>query len=326
MVETRGRLARTIRATNQLSGGHQPTQTTTGIGTLDKLPPELRNRIYKFVLVEEERVKLQSYQPSGELQYVTNGKATSRVADKEVAPVDHKRDSKHRGQKWDGKQWIEIPCKTALTMVNKQLNAETASVLYGCNTFDFTTTVSLERFLNQIGNNKQHLRAIGLSCSPVGHVFASGSRAMAALTMATSLHTLSVTNFPVEHVDIESQRVRNSIKDHVEMFAPFLTSLHAVLQARGRGADILKVVKIIRRLPEDRPHRSEIHCAGYCGWTCVWHRPDKPVYHLTEEDCGDVCQNGCQEYRARYEFLKRVVKEEVAIQLGLAVPSQESEA
>lgn len=122
------------------------------------------NRIYKFVLVEENPVKLQSYQPSEKLYYNINGRLTSRFADKEVAPVNHSRDSQHRGQHWNGMFWTEIPSKTALTQVNKQLNSEASSILYGCNTFDFTTTVALERFLNQIGDNKKYLRAVGLSC------------------------------------------------------------------------------------------------------------------------------------------------------------------
>lgn len=319
MLDTRGKLVRTNYATHDVAASGQPHQSAADIGTLAILPPELRNRIYKFVLVEVERVKLQSYQSSDKSHYVVDGKPTSRVVDREVAPVNHKRDSKHRAQQWNGEEWTKIPSKTALTMVNKQLNAETSSILYGCNTFDFTTTVSLERFLNQIGDNKKYLRAVGLACSPVGHVFASGSRAMTALTAATSLHTLSVTNLPVEHIEMDSELVKRSIRDHVEMFAPLLTSLHAPLQARGRGADVLNVVKINRRLPEDRPHRAEISCAGYCGRSCVWHCPDKPVYHLAEGDCSDTCRQVCQAYRARYEYLKVVVKEEVAIKFGLAL-------
>jgi hypothetical protein len=319
-METRG-----MKASANSAAHVQPHQTVADLGTLEKLPAELRNRIYKFVLVEKDRVKLQSYQPSDKLYYKTNGKLTSRVADKEVAPVDHHRDSQHRGQRWNGMEWVEIPSKTALTMVNKLLNSETSSILYGCNTFDFTTTVSLERFLNQIGDNKKHLRAVGLSCSPVGHVFASGSRAMTALTVATSLHTLSVTNYPVEHIEVDSELVKRSIRDHVEMFAPLLTSLHASLKARGRGADILNVVKINRHLPGDRPHRAEISCAGYCRRSCVWHRPNKPVYHLTEGVCSDTCRRVCQAYRTRWEYLEVALKKEVATQLGLALPSQEDE-
>jgi hypothetical protein len=305
------------RAANNASSGLQHHQTVADLGTLENLPAELRNRIYKFVLFEEDRVKLQSYQPSDKLYYKTNGKLTSRVAEKEVAPVDHHRDLQHMGQRWNGMEWAELPSKTALTMVNKLLNSETSSILYGCNTFDFTTTVSLERFLNQIGDNKKHLRAVGLSCSPVGHVFASGSRAMTALTVATSLHTLSVTNYPVEHIEVNSELVKRSIRDHVEMFAPLLTSLHASLKARGRGADILNVVKINRRLPGDRPHRAEISCAGYCGRSCVWHRPDKPVYHLSKGDCNDTCRQVCQAYRARWEYLQATLKKEVTTQLRL---------
>lgn len=144
---------------------------------------------------------------------------------------------------------------------------------------------------------------------------------MTALTLATSLHTLSVTNFPIEHIDISSDRVRLSIREHVEMFAPLLTSLYASFLARGHGADILNVVTINRRLPGDRSHRAEISCPGHCGRTCVWHRPDKPVYHLAEGGCSFPCNQVCLEYRVRYEYLKAVVKEEVATKLGLALPS-----
>lgn len=296
------------------------------MGTLEILPPEIRNMIYKFVLVEEKPVRLQSYQPSNKLYYLTNGKATSRVANKEVAPVDHKRDSKHRSQQRYGKQWVEVPSKTALTQVNKKLNSETSSILYGFNTFDFTTLNALEWFLNQIGDNKKYLRAVGLMNGSRGHTFASSRRAMTALMVARSLHTLSISNLPIEDIDVNGDALRLFIRGHVEMFAPLLTSLHASLQARGRGTDILNVVKINRRLPEDRPPRTEIRCDGYCRSTCFWHRRETPVYHLAEGDCSDRCNETCQEYRATYEYMKAIVKEEVAIELGLALPSQEGEA
>ena len=298
------------------------------IGTLDKLPPELRNRIYEMVLVEPERVKLQCYQPPDKQYYVTNGKATSRTARDEVAPVNHKRNSRYRGQQWDGKKWKEVPSTTALTQVNKQLNAETSSVLYGSNFFDFTTTAALERFLKQIGNNKQQLRAVGLSYHPYGHSITAGDRAVVALTAAQSLHTVSLTNFPIEHVDPKSIRMRRSVIDYVEMFAPLLTSLHTRLQARGQGDDVLSVLKITRRLPGERPQRKEKRCHSRwgCGNTCVWHRPDKPIYHLAEEDCGETCRQVCEPYRRRYEYLRAALKKEVATKLGLAVPSQEGEA
>ena len=208
-------------------------------------------------------------------------------------------------------------------MVNKQLNAGTSSILYGFNDFDFTTTVALDRFVNQIGDNKKYLRAVGLMCSPPGHVFAVGTRTMTALTVARSLHTLSVTNLPIEHMNVYSDLMKFSLKDHVEVFAPVLTSLYASLQARGRGADILDVVKIKLRLPGDRPHRAEISCPGYmhCRNTCFWHDPEKTIYHLDESDCSDdECIEECQEYRARYAHLKAVVREAVATKLGIALP------
>ena len=287
-----------VSPAKRLAPKPQPTQAEKDFGTLAKLPPELRNRIYKLVLVKDGPVKLQCYQPPGKLdslQCVRDGKRIFRVADEYVAPVGHKRDPDHRGRYWNGWRWIEIPSKTALTMVNKKLNSETSSILYGCNTFDFTTTVALERFLNLIRNNKQHLRAVGLSCSPVGHSLASGNRAVTALMAANSLHTLRLTNCPVEHIQMDLQLVRNSIKNHVEMFAPLLASIHASLQASGQGKDILNAVQIIRRLPGERAPRSEITCTGHCGRSCVWHRRNKPIYHLAEEDCSETCQQACEE-------------------------------
>jgi predicted SpoU family rRNA methylase len=62
MVETRSSLARTARAANNKTGGVQPHQAMVGMGTLEKLPPEIRNRIYQMVLVEVDRVTLQCYQ------------------------------------------------------------------------------------------------------------------------------------------------------------------------------------------------------------------------------------------------------------------------
>jgi len=278
--------------------------------------------IYEMVLVKPDSVKLKSYQPQDKLHYVLNGNAISRdarVAGQTVAPIDHKRNPKRRGQQWDGKEWVEIPSKTALTLVNKRINAETTSILYGCNTFDFTTTVALERFLTQIGNNKQHLRAVGLMYTPKGHLFGAGLRAMTALTAASSLQTLSLSNFPVNsmNIDADSEYLSESFRVFVQMLLPVLRSLHATLQAKGRGRDILNVLKINRRLRGDDPHESESRGHAPCGISCMRHHTMFNLYHLKEEHCRAICGNCCVKYRLCYKYIQFTLREEVVTQLGL---------
>lgn len=155
----------------------------------------------------------------------------------------------------------------------------------------------------------------------------AGGRAAVALTVAPKLRTVSLTNFPIEHINAKSKRMRESIIDYVEMFAPLLTSLHTSLQTSGQGADVLNVLKISRRLPGDKPHGREKRCQDRwsCGNACVWHRSDKPVYHLSESDCSEMCKKACEQYRERYEYLQAALRKEIATQLGLATPSQDDE-
>jgi hypothetical protein len=174
----------------------QQQQTPAGLGDLGILPPEIRNRIYHLVLPQPERFNLQTYQPHGELQYVIDGKPTSRFAGQEVAPVDHKRKTEHRCQRRANNEWVQVPSSTALVQLNKQFQAETSSILYGSNKFEFTSTRALERFVIQIGENKKHLREVGLRWQPDGHDAVVGRRAMEALCAAKSLHTVSICGVP----------------------------------------------------------------------------------------------------------------------------------
>ena len=318
---TRGRQAQADRDAIKLNRANASNGSqSVGIGDLEILPPEIRNKIYKMVLVEAESVKLQYYQPIEKLHYVINGKTTSRRAGVEVALVSHKRISTHRGQQWVGNKWIEVPSNTALLQVNKQLNAEASSILYGFNSFDFTTTKALESFLKQIGDNKQHLREIGLSYAPSGHSMSAGRRATTALLAAKSLHTLKLTNIPVENIRADSQLVTDYISDHVEMFLPLLTSLHASFQADGLDAKILDVLKLTPRRPGEKPHRSEVDCAGRngkCWRTCVGKVcPNKPIYHLQEGDCSDRCRQRCTDYVNCYRALKTALRAEIMSQLA----------
>jgi hypothetical protein len=316
--------ARTKRDANKpspvrRSGPGQPNQTVAGMGDFGRLPPEIRNRIYELLLHEPQVVKLQSYQPRDKLSYMVDGEVTSRLASNEVAPVNHKRNTAHRGQEWDGEKWVEVPSKLALLQVNKHINAEISSMLYGFNSFEFTTSIALERFLQQIGDNKQYLREVGLTFHPGGYVAVAGRRAMLALIAAKNLHTVSLSNVPVETIEADAYYARTYLTMYVQMCLPRLAPLHATLQANGQGADVLDVLKFNRRLPGDRPHPTEIDCRGpgYCFRTCFWHRPDKFDFHLTEVDCSDKCGDWCKQYRERYEWLGAALRDEVAFQLDL---------
>lgn len=297
-----------------------PPKAPADLGNFGLLPPELRNRIYNYFLLVPESVKLQSYQPRGELHYVIDGKPMSRVVGQEVAPIDHKRKTDHRGQQLVGKDtWTEIPSKTALSQVNKQMRAEACSILYGSNSFEFTNVKALQRFLIQIGENKKHLRAVGLLWSRRGanpdqdH----GRRVFQDLIAAKSLHTLSICEFTLSDDPVYKARY---IYQHVWMFLPLLRSLHNTLKANNSSTSVLDMLKVDHHVPEFRPHESGLQCNDWCRLWCLEH-------DNIWIQCCEVKMNGdhnCKKNIAQFleagEELTVALKIEAARQLGIKYP------
>lgn len=297
-----------------------PPKAPAGLGNFGLLPPELRNRIYNYFLLEPESVKLQSYQPRGELHYVINGKPMSRVVGQEVAPIDHKRKTERRGQELVGKDtWIEIPSKTALSQVNKQMRAEACSILYGSNSFEFTNVKALQRFLTQIGDNKKYLRAVGLRWSRRGAnpELLHGRRVFRDLIVAKSLHTLSICEFPLNDDPVYKARY---IRRHVWMCLPLLRSLHKTLKANNSSTSVLDMLKIDHHVPAFRPHHSPYDCNDWCALRCAEH--DDRLFGCCTLNMMDYqhCKKNTAQFLERGEELTVALKTEAARQLGIVYP------
>jgi hypothetical protein len=294
-------------------------QTPAGLGNLEILPPEIRNRIYNLVLIQPDRFNLETYQPHSELQYVIDGKPVSRVAGQEVAPVNHKRKTEHRCQELvnlANNEWIKVPNSTALVQVSKQFQAETSSIPYGSNKFEFTSTKALEYFLVQIGENKKHLREVGLRWQHSGHIDTSGRRAMLALRAAENLHTMSICGFEVTN---DQKYHKRYIARHVEMCVPPLRSLHR--NAENRKGHYLDVLKVDRRIPGFKPHPYGKGCNVWCRTTCAEHPTDDfgPFPHwccVEHIEKTKSCKKDFKEYEELGEDLERYMMERAAWRLG----------
>lgn len=284
----------------------QPKMKDSGL--LGKLPPEVRRMIYELVLADSELVQLEAYQPRSDQQYVIDGVKFSCPARLEAAPYMHKRDSKHRGQEYKGRKWVQISSKNALLQANKQILAESSAVLYGYNTFEFQTTRALEAFVIQIGEaNRRFVRTINLirpETKGWGYSANKGllaqARAMKLLTEATNIRTISVDCLPdlIKNIIFlpNDETDQEALQLHVKACLPVLQTLHEYFTKSGINANILDVLQIKPAI-EDRP------------------------FHLRKEDCDPhdrFCQ-WCDEDRVRLARARAALK--LSVIDGLQVPS-----
>lgn len=230
-------------------------RNNTDAGKLEDLPAEIRNTIYKMVLADSDVVRLKTYSPRDDVAFVVNGVKSIRVVRNQVAPVGHKRDSRHRGQELKmvgkGKEWVEIPVKHALLEVNKAVRAEAAPILYRTNVFELETIRALDYFLIQIGDeNKSYLRNIELRSLPSApwkpedeveiDVVPYQVRAMFRLASSPNLRTISINSLPEWGED----RDEESIARYVAACMPALKTLRRSYRANEIKADIFDVLRI----------------------------------------------------------------------------------
>lgn len=310
---TRGKKARTKRD-QELHD--QVQRAPTGLGDFEKLPGELRNEIYRLALDPPEVVKLQSYQPRDELHYLIDGKPSSRVAGEEVAPVNHKRKSERRCQQWVGRKWVEAPRKTALLQVNKQFKTEASPILYGSSRFEFTTLPTFERFMKQVGDNKRFLTSVMFRCLSDGPETPAGRRAMEALVVAKSLHTVKLSDFPLYSPE---SHIQETIEQYVSMCLPVLKSIDKSQKAQNLNANIIYLLglEVNYRTPSSL-HRKESDCNEQCATRCVQRVNGGINFHRLGTYCQGWCKNMCVDFRERCEKVETSVEEEIAKQLELS--------
>lgn len=233
------------------------------LGLLGKLPIELRNEIYDLVLVASQGFTLQAYGHRGIMRYIIDGKPYVREAGCECAPVGHSRSAKHRLQQWRGKPqvWFEVPSKIALVHVNKTIQAETSPILYGANLFKFVSSKALEWFLIQIGDNKQHLRTIALTCGALELSKAPECRAMDSLATIKGIRALGLAGF-WQYADDGTDH--DLVEAFVTLCMPLLKALDAAFKAGNMGLNARDVLKVFPTQECDH-HRDTKDCSESCG-------------------------------------------------------------
>jgi hypothetical protein len=116
----------------------------SGLGTLCKLPLELRIQIYDYVLLEKNEKIL-------------------------VVPTIHRKLSEEAKRQRilrlnrlaaKGRAFKPVAVKNSLLYVSKQISEEACAVLYDGHKFKLRTAQALDWFLVLIGENRQHIRHV----------------------------------------------------------------------------------------------------------------------------------------------------------------------
>lgn len=126
----------------------------------DDLPGEIRNEIYKLVLVNQFPIKISRY----DLTHVK----LKRGIKVPQWPREYKMESRTTALK--GKQKRKASVKQVLNisvlLVSKLVNYEASQILFGENCFVFETAPAVESFCDLIGNKKTSLRNVELNYDP----------------------------------------------------------------------------------------------------------------------------------------------------------------
>lgn len=266
-------------------------------GALEKLPPEIRNKIYALLLTERKIVDLKTYR--GKQTYIINDQNISRTATREVAPDPHSRNPKHRLQKWDAshRKWVEVYGKTALLRANKKIEAEASPILYGSNNFKFKDAQVFDWFMTQIGENKQHVRSIAFRYGLGPGEFGRGCafvRAMLALSAAKGLREVVLrppSGLDYQYAGSTFEERTDAVLDEIVMACtPLLESLRDSYDADKLTKSVLDLLRIT---------------TGGC-----------PSYqHLGEEEAKRKCAIWRQSEREKIQQLNDLLRQKVATQL-----------
>lgn len=244
-------------------------------GDLEKLPIELRNKIYALILIKPDGFTLQNYKNG--YQHYPDNKKRDHNAFEEIAPIPDHRNPKHRGQTprlVRRKRRIESVHVLAhsdveLLRVNKKIFAEAAPMLYGGNKLTFRNVSTLGRFLDMINDEvKPHLRHVAITQTyqyrAAGSLSWNGGHAQArrslrALAKAKGLRTLEVS-----HSDL----CRNApwpapwadklvgLYELATMCKPLLKALEVSFEKQNLACSVLNVIKI------KLPHYVELYLEG----------------------------------------------------------------
>lgn len=291
-------------------------------GDLGKLPPEIRKKIYSYLLVEPKTV--------GILRQLVGKKA-------KVARMGHHRNKKHRRQIYDrdARKWKKAPpCITSLLLVNKLTSQEAAQVLYGLNKFEFLHAAALDCFLTNIGPSRQYVRDIALMDQ--GILYKSGwaamDRSLALLTQAPSLRSLEISHLAFCGYYVGGFREKQwkvTPEELVQHCKPLLESLSAAFQHQNLNLSMFDVIKIA--LPrcaldtDDEDFHKERH-TNFWGDKSPTIRRIRTT-HIPKVKAGGItwCNCVCDMAEETNRGFVQEVKDEIVKQLGLSVEDEENE-
>jgi hypothetical protein len=108
-----------------------------GLGTLSKLPLELRIQIYTYVLIDKNEISVVPTIPR-------------KLSDE----AERQRITRIKRRAAEGHSRKRVAVKNSLLYVSKQMSDEACAVLYGGHKFKFRITQALDWFLMLIVENR----------------------------------------------------------------------------------------------------------------------------------------------------------------------------
>ncbi|KAK5676316.1 hypothetical protein LTS10_011128 [Elasticomyces elasticus] len=243
------------------------------------LPPELRVVVYEMVLSEPNPISMTTYKFRPVRETFPN-------------------QALYQDLKWDPSlgKWIDqLPSSASLLRVNRQMNAETAPLLYGHKTtFNFKRMQDLRLFLSSINTMRQHLRSIRL-VSDYRYERHEGPLAFYLLKDAKVLQTFYLSHkifFGPPHLPFDAEQL---VRDSMEL----LENLH-LSQIKGeKGVDVRKVFSI---------ESGDLGTCRECPTV-----PPRPLRVEAKEESAIACSH----VRARCEEVAAKVEKAVMKRLGM---------
>jgi len=255
-------------------------------GDLDRFPPEIRFEIYNHLLVIDR-----------------------------IVPIKRVHRAKSKRQHDTVALQSQTKRSTEVLRVNKFMNEEAAPVLYGCNNFEFLNAMTLNDFLQQIGDAKRHLRHVAFHQD--GFKFMKSWK-----SMQHSIQLLAsergVRNLQFSHSAFcRNGTLKIPISELVKHCKPLLQALNVEFVKKDLGTSVLDIIDIV--LP-----RSNCESTGLCSTTGEHGRKalitnyTSSMFKTSTLDLQCGCRCGtAQDVNDR---LKTELKEEIAKQLKLGLP------
>jgi hypothetical protein len=213
------------------------------------LPPEMRNRVYGYLLESVVDLVLVISRPYSPQRRVVNRSVTLQDY-----PIGIKNYRGFAREDPAVSKWYPEPLfNVGLLRVSKQVYAEAAPILYGSNTFSFNHATAIKATLLAMDRGRAFLRNVNLRY-----------RGYAQIPLKSSQHLLknaakTLRSFTVHHTCACAHGTTNSLEKFFSDILPLLKAVHKVQKGVPNPIDVLKIVKFYW---EETPCAN---CTGYPG-------------------------------------------------------------